>query len=578
MKKFCSMALTILLLLSLSAPAFAAPLTQTGTLTIHSNRLPAGATINAYLMFSATLESTEENPVIGAETTAVEYTLNSVWAPFFWLSTDGGDATGKVDLSTLATANPTLDKGALAQLYISSLSAEEMVKFAEAATVFATDAEKTDGVTPVTKDLHWSSTNVTSGQGTIENLPSGYYLVDIVGQKSEGLNNRGSDAMLVNIPSDTPTTDLWVKNERPTLRKLVRHTDGGAWDEDGAYEIGDEVPFQVTVKVPDFKNYKHYTFIFQDTLSIGLDYIEGSAMATIPVEKSEEYPDGVKTLTLAVSRPVAMIDEEDDQVTGNTISMEVVNFLDQLDESDIGKDITLTYRAILNDKAQWEATGNLNEIKAVYSTNPAWNGDGDEPLEETPVDTAFVYTFEIEVHKYWEEIVKGENGESETVQYILSGATFRLYDHEPTAADTEDTAIDLFKVSDTVYHVHEIEPDDHLHTATQKYFLSTSENVMVMGLKEGIYYLVETDAPFGYNKLADPVKIEISYVADEMGHLKDVIYYVNDAKSDNHKTIDIENKKGAVLPETGGVGTVGLTAFGLAVAFLGWSIPKKKDD
>lgn len=44
----------------------------------------------------------------------------------------------------------------------------------------------------------------------------------------------------------------------------------------------------------------------------------------------------------------------------------------------------------------------------------------------------------------------------------------------------------------------------------------------------------------------------------------------------NDTTIKVENVKGVMLPETGSIGTIGLTALGVAVVLLGVFAPRKK--
>lgn len=48
------------------------------------------------------------------------------------------------------------------------------------------------------------------------------------------------------------------------------------------------------------------------------------------------------------------------------------------------------------------------------------------------------------------------------------------------------------------------------------------------------------------------------------------------ATGSGNTTVDIENKKGITLPETGSIGTIGLTAVGVAVILIGVLMPHKK--
>ena len=91
------------------------------------------------------------------------------------------------------------------------------------------------------------------------------------------------------------------------------------------------------------------------------------------------------------------------------------------------------------------------------------------------------------------------------------------------------------------------------------------------GLKAGAYYLKETFAPKGYNKLSDPVKVTINATINKTtGALES--WTVNGSAPTADVTVPvvkIENKKGALLPDTGGMGTVLFTVFGVLIVALG---------
>ncbi|HWS43888.1 MAG TPA: SpaA isopeptide-forming pilin-related protein, partial [Pseudoflavonifractor sp.] len=105
----------------------------------------------------------------------------------------------------------------------------------------------------------------------------------------------------------------------------------------------------------------------------------------------------------------------------------------------------------------------------------------------------------------------------------------------------------------------------------------------VIGLDDGIYTLTEIEAPIGYNKLADSIKVVITAgtvhntewisdntsdalrtltVAVDSGEAKDGVL------STGTVAITIANNKGATLPSTGGVGTTIFYAVG-GVLMLG---------
>ena len=96
------------------------------------------------------------------------------------------------------------------------------------------------------------------------------------------------------------------------------------------------------------------------------------------------------------------------------------------------------------------------------------------------------------------------------------------------------------------------------------------------GLAEGTYYLEETRAPAGYNKLADPIKVVIAESEyDSNGVVTKYTITFGDGENAQTNTLDasreqtgdatvsaqlsatdtIGNNSGALLPETGGIGT-----------------------
>lgn len=105
--------------------------------------------------------------------------------------------------------------------------------------------------------------------------------------------------------------------------------------------------------------------------------------------------------------------------------------------------------------------------------------------------------------------------------------------------------------------------------------------VTIKGLKEGTYFLAETEAPAGFNKLVGDIKVEIGHLQYTDGTNKelksyDVTYTMPDTTTkttivENKGTtvyVPVENKSGSVLPNTGGMGTVVFTIAGAAIIGL----------
>ena len=104
------------------------------------------------------------------------------------------------------------------------------------------------------------------------------------------------------------------------------------------------------------------------------------------------------------------------------------------------------------------------------------------------------------------------------------------------------------------------------------------------GLKNGEYTLTETKAPAGYNKLASAIGVEVNGKNDgtEAMGATVIIKYNNNNGSVYDQTasngiIPVQNKSGAILPGTGGMGTIAFTVIGVLVIALGvaWTLKRK---
>ena len=374
----------------------------------------------------------------------------------------------------------------------------------------------------------------------------GYYLV-VPALGSTGNSNRGTDAMLTNVVADG-TANINLKSEYPTVSKTI---DGehGSMD-----QIDQEITFTVKSKVPDTTNYTTYNMKFTDTFSDGLTFVPGSVQMTIGGDAMAVVTD------YTVTEPAG---------GSNVLTVDLVDVIGHITGSNYatGEEIVITYKAKLNENAIEEVDSETNEVKINYSNDPDGGYDG-----ETEIDKDKVYTFDIDLHKY-------AAGNEDA---YLAGAEFKLYANEDDAkGETADAAIKFVKVDGTHYRVataDEIATPGEL-TVTDTIVTVNTGMVNIDGLGEGDYWLKETKEPSGFNKPADPFKINIDAQFAADGTLESSTVTVNStANSANDHTVKIENRQGTLLPGTGGMGTVIFTVVGVAVIAGGavWYVNRRR--
>ena len=353
-----------------------------------------------------------------------------------------------------------------------------------------------------------------------ESLDAGYYLVYVTGGKE-------IQSSLVTVDESTKTVNL--KTEAPSITKTAdRQT----------VSIGQVVKYTVTGSVPDTTGYDKYVYTIHDELSNGLDFVNdanGTAVTGNTVNVSVAFKDATDASTAPIT---AKLDAENNRKMTLDLSEWV-----RANQTNKGKEFTVTYYAKVNNKAVVEEK---NKAELVYGNNPSDTTTTKPSEVKTP-------TYYLNINKY----AKNDNKK-------LAGAKFKLY------KDSVDEN-NVIKVtgSEGNYVV------DPASTTTE--FVSvdsiTSEgyNLHVNGLAAGTYYLVETEAPAGYNKLTDPIKVEIKKSTNE-----DVNAWTlsNNDKNVDDKIIDVENSTGSILPSTGGMGTIAFTVvaallvLGVAVSFI----------
>lgn len=374
----------------------------------------------------------------------------------------------------------------------------------------------------------------TSGKITGENttsyvfnvLDKGYYLVYVTGGKK-------IQSSLVTVDGETTVS---LKTEAPSITKTA--------DKD-TVSIGQVVQYTVTGSVPDTTGYAEYVYKIHDTLSDGLDFVNdanGAAVTGNTVKVTVAFGEG--TTDKGTAPTTATLD-----ASKKTMSLDLSTWV-IAKQANKGKAFTVTYYAKVNKDA---VVTEKNKAQLEYGNKPG------ETTTTTPSE-AKTPTYPLDIKKF------AKNGEQ-----TLAGAKFKLYSNKTDADGANDTAIKVSAVVNKAGH-YVVDP-----TSTTTEFESVAlidgkgYNLHVNGLAEGTYYLVETKAPDGFNKLTAPIEVKITKSTDTDANNWTIS---KDGTPETDKIIDVENSTGSLLPSTGGMGTIAFTVvaallvLGVAVSFI----------
>lgn len=358
-------------------------------------------------------------------------------------------------------------------------------------------------------------------------LAYGYYLVYQTGTKE-------IQSSLVSV--DKANEEVNLKGEAPSIEKTANAE---------TVEIGQVVTYTIKGTIPDTTGYDSYVYKIKDTLTNGLDFVKDADGTA--VDGFDNYPVSVKIGESEPTPATAILSGDNNR----TMTLDLSTWIKDNQESK-GQPFTVTYYAKVNSDA---VVTEKNSASLEYGNDPQ-NTTTTTPSEaKTP-------TYPLNINK----IIK-------TSKEMLKDATFRLYKNEEDAKAANDNAIKVTKGtpegSYTVAEDQNVEKNMDMVTAGSA--VDEGYNLRLNGLAAGIYWLVETDAPAGYNKLTAPIKVTITKSEDtdvnNWGLSKDDV-------SETDKIIDVENSTGTILPDTGGMGTVLFTVvavvmiLGVALSFI----------
>ena len=494
MKRLFALTLALIMVLSMATVAFANG-------AVNASEQTGSITINrvgadtVYEIYKL-LDLESYNVTSGA----YSYKVNAAWTGFF--------------ASADALAYVAIDNAG----YVTWIAAEDddtVAAFAKKALAYA----EANGINPVKSSSREGdfevSTNSETGKtiGVFSGLSLGYYLVD---------SDMGA---LCGLTTTNPDASVNAKNGIPTIDKQVEEDSTGNYGDSNTADIGQTVNFKTTINVHAGAE----SYVLHDKMSAGLTFQSVSKIEHL-------VPSGSGTTTTEV--PAANYEVITEGLTdGCTFHIEFTQeFCDHLETND---KVVVYYSAMLNRNAIIAGEGNSNESKLSF-------GEG----HTSNTDQTTTNTFKFDIVK------------TDSQNTLIDGAEFRIYD--AAEGGNEIGVVQLLdSENNPVYDgngnimYRRARPDEqaaNLH----KPIIVKGGMVTVVGFDNGTYYLEETVAPAGYNKLTARQKFIISD-----GNLEATF---NTGVFSTGSGVHVVNKTGSMLPETGAMGTLMFISLGMFVA------------
>lgn len=594
MKKFLSMIMVLVMLLSLSITAFAAE--NKGSITITNATIDE--TYEIYKIFDASISKDA-----AGETSAVSYSIDTDNQFFTVLFGADGNTDNTYFVYNANTGSVTKKEG---------VNDTELIKYL---TELVENGTYTTASTPA---------KATSDEVKFDNLSYGYYLI------------TSSLGATVTINSNTPDVKVIDKNQKPgngfdkQIQNGVDDNGDPIWGEFNSANIADEVTYKITFEATNYdgeNKIKYYQIhdekgdaiwaefnsfeVYVDGVKLERGYYLSQGGVNTDnweylgdwsgVEKNRnnaqwylvhlDYDKFRITIPWLENHTLANVTNDKGDVTSYS-----VNFPEDA-ASKFGSPVTveITYKAVVEANAAIGDTTHGNRYNKAYASWTSEHETGSTKPEEV-----VTYVYGIGLLK--DDIATRQN---------LAGAKFRIYKDEactqpvyviPTKIDGVYIVDSLGTAAETISGIMQ-ETTRKLYQAYLEEYLKdadgntiekdnlvvsqTNGKLAILGLKEGAYYLKEVEAPDGYNALTQPVKLEagkdirpFSIFADKDGNVAD-IQEEDGVHTENRYDLThtvVHNSKGVVLPSTGGEGTMMLITIGslVAMAFAVLLITHKK--
>lgn len=353
--------------------------------------------------------------------------------------------------------------------------------------------------------IYTQNNSPMEGKDTVEftGLNLGYYLVG------------STTGALCGLDTTHKKVEIKEKNGVPSVDKKIVQNDTDV--ESNFANIGDTVYFKTTITAKSGAE----NYILHDTMDTAFTFKDD-----IVVQSNGVTIDSSKYTIYYHKNNTEKTNHVKDDCT-----FEIRFTKDYLDTLANDQNIVVTYSAILNGDANI-GRGDHNATHLTYGDN-----------KNTVDVTTTTYTSQIKVLKYTGDTT-----------HVLAGAKFKLFKQKAGG----EALTFVKKAGNEENYRLTVQGESGIAE-----IVTTSSGAFTMqGLKPGVYWLEETAAPKGYNKLVKRIKVEIN----TNGNL------IIDGKDKENglpiNQVNVENKTGKVLPSTGGAGTTMIYLVG-AVLVLG---------
>ena len=320
-------------------------------------------------------------------------------------------------------------------------------------------------------------TDIRAAGGTIPTVnentdysgEEGYYLFVT---KDASIDKEEAGTAAIWVPLGGSTKQVTEKTAIPTITKQVKEDSTGTWGLAADGNKDQDLDYKITGTMPqNIGAFDKYHYKFTDTLPEGMTLANNDISSVKVTVGSKDETNNVKVAangSITYTNNVLVVDIKDLYTLDNTLT---------IDKDTI---VVVEYKAHINEKSAIGLPGNENSVYLTYTANPVTEGDG-----ETLPKKTITYTYKLQIHK-----VDKQTNES------LQGAKFTIQVAQ-SSTDAESRGKYL-------------QADGSLSTTAYTFITDASGMIEVPRIDEGVYTVVETEAPSHYAKQAADITITIT--------------------------------------------------------------------